>query len=149
MARGLRDLANWARDQAKGLDDAASRLAVIGTLAAVDHLAYITPVDTSEHLSNWQVTIGGFATNALPPHVPGMRGSTRGASIRATVAMARDEVKIKKPGDVIFISNLGPAIVALDGGSSKQFSGGFVARASLAFSVAVREATKEVLTNGK
>lgn len=128
------------RAKAEAVETSASRLAVIGTKAAVETLVYITPVDTSEHLSNWQVNLGNPAADALPPYFVGDRGSTRGASAQEAIAEAAAELAFKKPGQPIFISNLAPAIVKLDQGWSSQFPGGFVARAVVAFMLAVREA---------
>lgn len=126
--------------RAKAVETAGSRLAVIGTRAAVETLVYVTPVDTSEHLSNWQVNLNNPAPDALPPYVPGSRGSTRGASAQQAIAEAERELAYKKPGQPLWISNLGPAIVKLDQGSSAQFPGGFVARALVSFRAAVQEA---------
>lgn len=131
------------REKADAVETAASRLSVIGTKAAVELLVYVTPVDTSEHLSNWQVFIGNPAPDALPPYFAGSRGSTRGASARAAIEEALTELGFKKPGQRLFISNLAPAIVKLDQGWSAQFPGGFVPRALLAFRVAVQEAVSK------
>lgn len=131
--------------RADKVEVAGSKLAVIGTMAAIETLVEITPVDTSEHLSNWQAFLDNPAPDALPPYVPGERGSTQAASARAAVDAARAELDYKKPGQDIWISNLGPAIVQLDQGSSRQFAGGFVARALVVFRNAVQNAVKEVL----
>lgn len=128
------------RKRAEAVETAGSRLAVIGTRAAVETLVYITPVDTSEHLSNWQVFLDNPAPDALPPYYPGERGSTRSASAQEAIEQANLELANKTPGRRIWISNLGPAIVRLDNGSSAQFPGGFVPRARLAFLAAVQEA---------
>lgn len=128
------------RAKADAVETSASRLSAIGTKAAVELLVYITPVDTSEHLSNWQVFIGNPAPDALPPYYPGSKGSTRAASAREAIAQAMAELGYKKPGQRLFISNLGPAIVKLDNGWSSQFPGGFVPRAMVAFRVAVEDA---------
>lgn len=128
------------RTRADAVETSASRLAVIGTAAAVELLVYVTPVDTSEHLSNWQVFIGNPAPDAIPPYYPGTKGSTRAASAREAIDQALQELRYKKPGQRLFISNLGPAIVKLDNGWSSQFPGGFVPRGTLAFRVAVEQA---------
>lgn len=140
MAGNLNTLAKSMRAKADAVETSASRLAVIGTKAAVELLVYVTPVDTSEHLSNWQVFLGNPAPDAIPPYFLGTKGSTRSASAQEAVEQAVRELGYKKPGQRIFISNLGPAIVKLDQGSSSQFPGGFVPRAVLAFRVAIQEA---------
>jgi len=129
--------------RADAVETSASRLAVIGTRAAVETLVHITPVDTSEHLSNWQVILGNPAADGLPPYVPGEKGSTRSASAQQAIAEAEAELRFKKPGQPIFISNLGPAIVKLDNGWSGQFAGGFVPRARIVFQRAVAEAVAQ------
>lgn len=133
----MRQFAKALHKKADQVETAGSRLAVIGTLAAVETLVAITPVDTSEHLSNWQIALGSPALSGLPPYSLGSRGSTQAASSRATVAAARTALAYKKPGQTVFISNLGPAIVKLDHGWSSQFAGGFVPRAVLSFRKAV------------
>lgn len=130
------------RAKADAVETSASRLSVIGTKAAVETLVYITPVDTSEHLSNWQVFLGNPAPDPLPPHFVGSKGSTRGASAREAIDQAAQETRYKKPGQRLFISNLGPAIVKLDQGWSSQFPGGFVPRALVSFRVAITAAIK-------
>lgn len=145
MAQTLRGLAKKVRAKADKVEHAGSRLAVIGTLAGVEALIYMTPVDTSEHLSNWQVNLGNPAADALPPFYPGVMGSTRGASAAEALDQARQELSFKKPGQPIFISNLGPAIVKLDQGWSGQFPGGFVPRAMIVIRRAIQDATPGVL----
>ena len=140
MAKDLKGFASSMRKRADAVETSASRLAVIGTKAAVQTLVYITPVDTSEHLSNWQVFLDSPAPDALPPYYPGEWGSTRHASAQEAIDQANRELAFKQPGRRNFISNLGPAIVKLDNGSSAQFPGGFVPRARLSFLAAVKEA---------
>lgn len=142
MARTLKDLAKSMRAKADAVETSASRLSVIGTKAAIEMLVYVTPVDTSEHLSNWQVFIGNPAPDALPPYFVGSKGSTRAASAREAIEQAFAELGYKKPGQKLYISNLGPAIVKLDQGWSSQFPGGFVPRAVAAFRVAITEAIR-------
>lgn len=131
------------RQKADAVETAASRLSVIGTKAAVETLVYITPVDTSEALSNWQVFLGNPAPDNLPPYFLGAKGSTRGASAREAISEAAAELAFKKPEQFVFISNLAPHIGKLDQGWSSQFPGGFVPRALLAFRVAVQEAVAQ------
>lgn len=131
--------------RADKVETAGSRLAVIGAQAMVETLVEITPVDTSEHLSNWQVSLGSPIISPVTPYFPGSLGSTRSASSRAAIAEARAVLAHKQPKEPIFVSNLGPAIVDLDGGSSTQFAGGFVPRAVVAFRNAVQRAVKGII----
>lgn len=144
MAKTLKDLAKWARTKAESIEEGASRVAVASAVAAVRHLAYITPVDTSEHLSNWQVSLGRRASAAIAPHFAGRKGSTRRVSAEETVSIARLSLVAKKPGQPIFISNLGPVIGMLDEGWSNQFPGGFIPAARIVISVAAQAEAKKV-----
>ena len=140
----LKSFAKRMKRRADVVETSASELAKAGTIAAVEHAVYITPVDTSEHLSNWQVNLNNPAADALPPYVPGSRGSTRAASAQEAIQAAAEELRFKKPGQRLFISNLGPAIKRLDEGSSTQFPGGFVPRISGAFCLATGEARARI-----
>lgn len=141
MARTLKDLATDMRGRFALLQAQASQLAINGALAVVTDLVQVTPVDTSEALSNWQVTLDEMPTSDLPPYVPGQKGSTAVASETAAIAAATEVLKAKQPGEVIYITNLTPYIVDLDQGSSQQFPGGFIPRALLVFQVTVESTT--------
>lgn len=145
MAGDLRTLAKRMRKRADALPTLASDLAVAGTLAMLEEMVEVTPVDTTEALSNWQVNLNNPAADALPPHAPGHRGSTRGASADKTLAEGRAELQYKKPGQPIFMSNLAGHIAELDDGSSTQFPGGFIPRALIAFRLGVQNAKKRLM----
>lgn len=145
MAKTLKDLAKWARTKADSVREDASQVVVASVIAAVRHLSYITPVDTSEHLSNWQVSLGRRASSAIDAHFAGKRGSTRRPSAEETVTIARTMLVAKKPGQPVFISNLAPAIGFLDAGSSNQFPGGFIPAASIVISVTAQKEAKRLL----
>lgn len=144
-ARTLKDLAKSMRERAKGMDDLASNLSKAGVDAMLEELVEVTPVDESTALSNWQVNLGTPAADALPAHVLGTRGSTRGASAAQALADGRAELQYKKPGQPVFVSNLTPYIGDLDTGSSRQFAGGFIPRALIAFRLGVQEAKRKFL----
>lgn len=110
----------------------------------VEELVYVTPVDTSQALSNWQVNLTSPAPDEIGPYYPGDRGSTRGASAREAIEQATQELAYKKPGQPIYLSNLVDYIKKLDEGSSSQFAGGFVPRALLVFRLAAQEARKRI-----
>lgn len=140
----LKSFAKNMRRKADVVETAGHEIAKAGVRAAVRHGIEITPVDTSEHLSNWQVNLNNPAADALQPYVPGSRGSTRGASSAEAMQAADAELAYKKPGQTVYISNLGPAIVKLDQGWSGQFAGGFVPRMLVAFRVAAEEKRKQI-----
>ena len=128
MAKTLQDLANNVEKIAKEIELAASKLAIDVANAIVADLAYTTPVDTSNALSNWIVTLDSPATHEISPHVPGVLGSTQPQSAAETVSLAKATLQNKKPGQPIFITNNAPYIRYLDEGSSSQAPAGFVER---------------------
>lgn len=131
MTGTLRGLAERLENRAAKLDEQVSRLAVETADAIVSDLVNVTPVDTSQALSNWQVSVGSPVNGSIPPYVPGEGGSTQGLSASAALAEARAMLKTKKPGQVIYISNVLRYIQRLNDGSSKQAPAGFVERAVL------------------
>lgn len=116
---------------AASLGRTASAKAVDVTMAIVGDLVRVTPVDTSQALSNWQVSINAPVAAAIPPYVPGEAGSSRAASGAEAVQVARATLSRKQPGQSIYISNVLPYIVPLNNGSSRQQPAGFVERALL------------------
>jgi len=131
MAKGLLDLATSLEKKAKAIDEAASKLAVDTALTIVGDLAFKTPVDTSQALSNWQVSLGSPVDSKIPPYYPGEGGSTRNSSAQSTIDAAKNALKQKRPGVTIYISNVLPYIRRLNDGYSKQAPAGFVERAVL------------------
>jgi hypothetical protein len=131
MTGTLRGLAKRLEDRAAKLDEQVSRLAVETADTIVSDLVNVTPVDTSQALSNWQVSLVSPVNGSIPPYVPGEGGSTQGISAAAALAEARAMLKTKKPGQVIYISNVLRYIQRLNDGSSKQAPAGFVERAVL------------------
>lgn len=131
MAKGLLDLATSLEKKAKAIDEAASKLAVDTALTIVGDLAFKTPVDTSQALSNWIVTLETPSSDKIKPHFPGEGGSTQKASAAETINQARKITAGKKPGQRIFITNNLPYIRRLNDGYSKQAPAGFVERAVL------------------
>lgn len=127
----LLDLANRLERKAKAIDEAASKTAVDTALAIVGDLAYKTPVDTSQALSNWIVTLDSASTQKIAPHYPGVQGSSQRASAAETINAARSVLRNKKPGQPIFITNNLPYIRRLNDGYSGQAPAGFVERAVL------------------
>lgn len=131
MANDLLSLAVSLERKAKAIDEAASKTAVDTALAIVGDLAYKTPVDTSQALSNWIVTLDTPSGQQIKPHYPGSGGSTYRASAAETINNAKAVLKNKKPGQAIFITNNLPYIKRLNDGYSAQAPAGFVERAVL------------------
>lgn len=131
MAKTLLDLANSLEQRAAKLDDEACRVAVSVAETILGDLVYKTPVDTSQALSNWQVTLASKIDNKIPPYYPGEGGSTRNSSAQAALENGRNILRSKRPGVTIYISNVLPYIRRLNDGYSKQAPAGFVERAVL------------------
>ncbi len=129
MAGTLLDLADRMEALADSIKEQTSELAVTVAYKIVVDLVNNTPVDTSAALSNWVVNLSSGARFAIPPHVPGEKGSTRGASMQEALASAMRVLKAKKPGQAVWITNNIDYIVDLNNGSSRQNPGGFVERA--------------------
>lgn len=126
MAKTLLDLAKNLERYSKELPKKASALSVMVATTLVEELTEITPVDTSNAISNWQVRIGAPVTTERAPYYSGHKGSTAGMSEDATVIAAKITLKRKKPGQLLYISNNAPYIQDLNDGSSKQAPPGFV-----------------------
>ena len=131
MAGNLLTLADNIAKKRKAIDEAASKLAVETALTIVGDLAYKTPVDTSQALSSWEVTLDAPSTNKPGPHFPGKQGSSYRSSAAETINRAKAVLKNKKPGQVIWITNNQPYIRKLNEGSSTQQPAMFVERAVL------------------
>lgn len=94
--------------------------------AVVNYLINITPVDTSQALSNWQAGNGFGALSPIAPYYAGDRGSTQGSSSAKAIEEAAAIIDLAKPGQPIYLSNVLAYIKLLDQGSSTQHPGGFV-----------------------
>jgi len=127
----LLDLARALEKKKKLIDESASALAVDTAEKIVKDLVLNTPVDTSNALSNWIVTLGSKSTVVIPPHYLGSRGSTQKTSASEAINNARKQLKSKKVGQSIFITNNVDYIGRLNDGYSRQAPAGFVERAVL------------------
>ena len=87
-----------------------------------------TPVDTSKALSNWVLTLEEPFDLDLDAYRLGSGGSTQNASIQEALTQGRQQLKLKKPGMPVFISNNADYIRKLNDGSSKQAPAGFIER---------------------
>lgn len=85
-----------------------------------------TPVDTGEARSNWQMTVGAPALNAIGPHIPGSMGSTRGQNAAESIIKGLNNLDTKRPGQDVWISNNAPYIGELNRGTSRQAAAGFI-----------------------
>jgi len=127
----LAQFATNMRKRAAALNNGASQLAVKTASTILTDLVHVTPVDTSQALSNWQVELDAPVESKIGPYFPGKQGSTQGVSSDAALAAGLAVLATKKPGQPIYISNVLPYIGRLNEGSSKQAPAGFVERAIL------------------
>lgn len=127
----LLDLANMMDEKLESIQEYASARAVSAAYAIVKRLAYSTPVDTSQALSNWQVSLNDPNNAFIRAHSPGFKGNTQGASAGMTVQLAVSILQNKTPGQPIYITNNAPYIGKLNSGSSSQAPAGFVEAAVL------------------
>ena len=131
MSRNLNDLAIRMQELKKELPVKVATLTNKVALYLVKELTLVTPVDTSKALSNWQLSKTGKPSKELQAYVSGSRGSSFGASSAATQLEATQNIKGRKLGQTVFISNLADYIVKLNSGSSRQAPAGFVESAVL------------------
>lgn len=131
MSKTLADLALTMDKLAATLTLEGSRCAIEVAMVVGRDLAYKTPVDTSNALSNWQGSLNAPNLSEINPHLPGRKGSTKIRSANATIEALKDVLEDKKPGETIFISNAVPYIADLDRGTSTQEPAGFVERAKV------------------
>lgn len=140
-ARNLGDLAVKMRSRAERIETLASDVAVAATKEMLDYFLVVTPVLTTEAVSNWQVTLGRPSAVPIGPYSAGNRTVSAGR--------ARDEaleaLAAKTPGVPIYLSNTAAHIVDLDRGSSAQFSGGFVSGGRIVFRLAAKAAVTRLL----
>lgn len=128
---GLLSLAKRLEKLAENVDESASAVAIKAAEVILKELVFVTPVDTSKALSNWQITLGAPAERLRPPYYSGRFGSTQEQSANAALKAGLDVLKGKQAGVSIFISNNAPYIRRLNEGWSSQAPAGFVERAEL------------------
>lgn len=127
----LLDLAKNMEALPEKVEQSASDLACEVARKVQSDLVTVTPVDESTALSNWMLTVEEPWLVELPAHFLGSQGSTRSESINAALQQGEQQLKLKKPGEPIFITNNAPYIRELNDGSSNQAPAGFVERAVL------------------
>lgn len=124
----LKDLAVRMRTIAAQIPINTNELKKQVVRTILNDLAYVTPVDTSQALSNWQVGLAPIAT-FIPPHYPGERGSSQGQSAQEAIAEGETILAGVKAAQPVYVGNAAPYIVRLNEGYSSQEPAGFVERA--------------------
>lgn len=139
MANDLLKLATRLEKLAKKVEVSASNTAVKAATSILTQLSVLTPVDTSQALSSWVVSLGSPSGLKRTPFVHGKRGSSANASAKAMLRVGYDTLKTKVPGQPIYITNNQDYIVDLNNGSSTQQPAGFIQRAVVAGSVELKK----------
>ncbi len=128
---GLLSLAQKLEGRLRALDSEANALAVKVAETILADLVYVTPVDVSTALSNWQVSLDKPAPAPIDAFFPGEHGTTQAQSAAEALAVGRRILQQKRPGQTVYISNVLRYIQYLNEGTSQQEPGGFVERAVL------------------
>lgn len=129
--KNLGDLAKSMAKLAVNLPIEVNRLSIACAETILFDLVKKTPVDTSNALSNWIVSLGSIYGREIPPHFYGSMGSTYNESSNMAYQLGKNALQEKFSGESIFISNSVDYIVDLNNGTSKQEPAGFVYRAYL------------------
>lgn len=90
--------------------------------AALEAVLFNTRIDTSKMVSNWIVTRNGPATEVIPAHSVGRKGSTAPQSIATALAYGRAEIEqfsISQDAD-LFLTNNTPYLRFNDTGMTRQ-----------------------------
>jgi hypothetical protein len=150
MAGDLGTLAKRIKRLRKDLPDRVNQVAVKVALDIVSNLVDNppsgTPVDTSTALSNWQVKLGSGARSLLRAHVLGEKGSSQGASAAKAREAAAEALRVRKVGQIIYISNNAPYIRRLAyEGHSKQSPSGWVEGGVLRARMVLRQQRGQLL----
>ena len=129
MARDIKHLAAFTKKLSKGIEREANRLKQEVVAGILVEVVLGTPVDTSLHLSNWQIGVSASPSGTLEAAVPGKAGSTAGASASITIATGASKLTGKLLGKTIFVSNESPVIESLNSGIVSEQPGDFVKNA--------------------
>jgi len=132
----LRQLSSRLEKIGDEIEEGATRLTKEIVIGIVNRVAELTPVDTGQARSNWQVGLGAPVSGFRKPFSPipsrwrrpypagGSRSERRnllGVTSAATGVMGR-----YKAGDSVYITNNLPYIGRLNQGYSRQSPAGFI-----------------------
>lgn len=131
MAKDLFELADKIENYTDRVEKSASDCAKNAAIAIITNLAQNTPVDTTQALSSWIVTLDSASSLRNPPHVFGRHGSTKSESAKIMIDLGIKALQPKMPNQDIYIVNNQHYVVYLNQGTSIQQPAGFVERATL------------------
>lgn len=140
MARDLLALSRRIQRIRKAIPKEANRIKTEVAEKVATDLIRVTPVDVSEALSNWQVSVNAPPRFPLPAIYPGQKGDTESASEGAAIEHAKRVLLDSLPGERLYVSNVVEHIVPLNNGTSTQEPAGFVERAVVMGRVVLRKA---------
>ena len=136
MVSTLNNLGKWLDKIATNVDKGAASVRKEVVIAIVNRVAELTPVDTGQARSNWQVTKGTPASGVRKPfspipsrwRKPYPRGGTRSErrNLLGVTSAAQGALREYKDGESVYITNNLPYIERLDSGYSTQSPAGFI-----------------------
>lgn len=129
MAKDLRSLAGAISKLRKRIPESVNAHTKARVMAMVGHLTDDTPVDTSQAVSNWQVSVNKPLLGRYGPYFAGERGSTKIQSSGMAVTLAQLALAERKQGMPIHITNNQPYVIDLNEGSSLQAPAMFIEKA--------------------
>jgi hypothetical protein len=147
MANTFGELSKQFRELAATLPIRANQAKQVLASTVDADLLRVTPVDTGQAVSNWQVTLDTPATEPIPAYAPAHEGYmkqtkgvkawthkappevTRQANAAPASEAARTTIQAAQPGQPIYITNPLDYIELLDQGHSSQAPALFVDRA--------------------
>lgn len=103
--------------RADQVEKAVNRIVVLAGRAIAKEVIAITPVDTSQALSNWIGSLGGPASGTTAAVASGAFGSTAGASGASTQSTVWSAISNRRTGQDLWISNNLPYINDLNVGN--------------------------------
>lgn len=128
MSKDLSELQGMLEAKLSAITLRASKASIEAAIAVVSDLAIKTPVDTSQALSNWLVTLEEPTEAAIKAHFVGQKGSTQKQSAAKTIANAKAVLANKKAGQPIYLANNVDYIRKLNDFGTRKVSAGFVER---------------------
>lgn len=137
----LKDLSRKMHRLSKDLDRRTNDVAKEVATEVLKVLAEETAVDTSQAISNWQVSYNSPNFTNIKPHYPGKRGSTYRRSSAETKYVGNLIIRGKRPGQELHISNGLPYIRKIDIKSSRP---GFRRKALLAGRAKLAQVRKKI-----
>ena len=120
MAKNLRDLSISLKKLNSKIERFSESIVKDVSARILKDLAFLTPVDTSLAISNWQVSIGSYSSSTVPHYFKGKSGSTFQASYSQAYSVGYSIISQFKNGRIVYIYNNLDYIEDLEKGYSDQ-----------------------------